>query len=461
VVDLDVSTHLMVLGSARSGRTTVLRTLAGAVARTTSPDDVHMYVLDAGGGGLAPLAHLPHTGAVVGPDTPQRLDRVLTWLATEVTRRSALLGASGQGSITEQRRSAAPDGRLPHLLLLLDRWESFLSAHQDLDAGRLVELVYRLLREGPAVGLHIVMTADRTGLIGRVSSMIEDRIVLRLADRGDYAGAGLPTRLVPDDLPPGRGWSMRGGPLVTQVALLDTDPSGPAQTAALERMAGAPATITPAHRVEPLPTTVALSTLPTPPEGQVSLGVGGDELSTLTIDLSGGGFVIAGPAGSGRSTALLTIATQLRARGARVVAVAPRPSPLRDLPGCHADRDAAYDLEAQLGTRPDAVIIDDAELVLESPLAPVLERLVSDMRDSGVPVIAAGSSDELMLGYRGFVVELRRAKRGLLLSPQCAADGDLLAVRLSRAVGGPVQPGRGLLCLRGVATAVQVALPEN
>jgi S-DNA-T family DNA segregation ATPase FtsK/SpoIIIE len=83
------------------------------------------------------------------------------------------------------------------------------------------------------------------------------------------------------------------------------------------------------------------------------------------------------------------------------------------------------------------------------------------MRDSGVPVVAAGSSDELMLGYRGFVVELRRAKRGLLLSPQCAADGDLLAVRLSRAVGGPIQPGRGLLCLRGVATPVQVALPEN
>jgi S-DNA-T family DNA segregation ATPase FtsK/SpoIIIE len=455
-LDLDAATHLMVLGAPRSGRTTALRTLAGSVARTASPDDVHLYVIDPGGG-LGALSALPHTGAVVGRDAPDRLDRVLTWLGSEVSRRQALLGAAGQSGVTEQRAAATPADRLPHLIVLLDQWEAFLATYQDLDAGRHVEQLYRLLREGPSAGLHVVMTADRTGLMGRVSSMVPDRIVLRLADRGDYAGAGLPTRLVPDHLPPGRGWSLAGAPLVAQVALLDPDASGPAQTAALERLAGGAATTTPPRRIEPLPASVELASLPRSTNGEVVLGVGGDELRPLTFDVADGGFVIAGPPRSGRSTALLTLAHQLIASGNRVVAVAPRPSPLRGLPDCHTDREASYDLEALLAAGPATILVDDAELLVESPLAALLERAVRDMRDTGTVVVAAGTTDELVTGYRGFVVELRRARAGLLLSPQSSADGDLFGVRLSRAVGGSVHSGRGLLCIRGATTPIQVA----
>jgi S-DNA-T family DNA segregation ATPase FtsK/SpoIIIE len=456
VLDLDTSTHLMILGSARSGRTTTLRTLAGSLARTASPDDVHLYVLDPGGG-LGSLAALPHTGAVVGRDSPERIERVLTWLADEIARRQSLLGAAGHASLAEQRTTAPPAERLPHLLVMLDRWEAFVAAYQDLDAGRLVDVFYRLLREGPAAGLHVVMTADRTGLVGRVSSMIEDRVVLRLADRGDYAGAGLPTRLVPDDLPAGRGWSMSGAPLTAQIALLDPDASGPGQTAALERLAGPPATVRPPRQVRPLPTSVDLSALPALHGAQVVLGVGGDELEPLSADLADGGFVVSGPPRSGRSTALLAIGRQLRATGARVVVVAPRPSPLRELPDCHTDREATYDLEALLAEPPAAILVDDAELLVDSPLAYLLERAVREMRDTNTIVVAAGTTDELITGYRGFVVELRRAKTGILLSPQSAADGDLFGVRLSRSVGGPIHPGRGLLCVRGATTPIQLA----
>jgi len=74
--------------------------------------------------------------------------------------------------------------------------------------------------------------------------------------------------------------------------------------------------------------------------------------------------------------------------------------------------------------------------------------------------VAAGTTEELVTGYRGFVVDLRKAKAGVLLSPQGPADGDLLGVRLSRATGGPVQPGRGLLVQRGRVEPLQVALPS-
>ncbi|MCW2724786.1 MAG: cell division FtsK/SpoIIIE [Frankiales bacterium] len=458
--DVDTGTHLMIVGAPRSGRTTTLRTLAGALARTATADDVHLYAVD-GGGGLAVLTALPHTGAVVALDQPDRLARVLTFLAGEVGRRQALLAEAGYAGPGEQRAAAPAAERLPHLLLLLDRWEAFLANYQELDAGRLVDLVFRLLREGPAAGLHVLLTADRSALVGRVSSLIPERLLLRLADPGDYALAGLAPRLVPGDLPPGRGWSLAGAPQVSQVALLDDDPSGAAQALALQRLAAsAPsATVRPPRRITPLPASLCLSSLPAVAAPQVILGVGGDELVPIALDLAATGLVVAGPPRSGRSTALLTVATQLRAAGRRVVAVAPRPSPLRALPDCHTDPDASYDLQALLGSGPVALLVDDAELLTDSALAPVLERAVRTARDTGVVVVAAGTTDELVAGFRGFVVDLRRARTGVLLSPQSAADGDLLGVRLSRATGGDVVPGRGLLAVRGQVEPLQVALP--
>ncbi|MDT7545029.1 MAG: segregation ATPase FtsK/SpoIIIE, family [Actinomycetota bacterium] len=458
-LDLDTSSHLMILGSPRSGRTTALRTIAGAVARSASADDVHVYAIDPGGSGLGALADLPHTGAVVTREQTERLERLLSFLVAEVARRQAALGAAGQAGITEQRASAHPADRLPHLLLLLDRWEAFVTTYQDLDGGRLLDLMYRLLREGPSAGLHIVLTADRSGLVGRVSSMVEDRLVLRLADPGDYAGAGIATRLVPSQLPPGRGWSTSTGPLVAQVALLTEDPAGPAQTTTLSRLAAQAgrASVCPPRRVEVLPTTVALSALPRGTGSRVVLGVGGDELVPLEVDLSGSGFLVAGPPRSGRSSALMAMATQLQAEGTRVVAVAPRPSALRALPGCHTDPDASYDLDAALGTGRVALVVDDAELLVDSAVAHLLERTTRQMRDTGSLVVVAGTTDELVTGFRGFVVDVRRSRSGVLLSPQGPADGDLLGVRLSRGIGGDISPGRGLLCRQGRTQPVQLA----
>jgi S-DNA-T family DNA segregation ATPase FtsK/SpoIIIE len=461
-LDLDRSTHLMVVGQPRTGRTTVLRTLAGAVA-TTSPDDVHLYVLDPGGGALGALAALPHTGAVVARDQPERLDRVLAWLAAEVGRRQALLGDGGHSSLAEQRAAAAPAHRLPHLLLLLDRWEAFLATYGELDAGRLVDVVFRLLREGPSAGLHVVVTADRSGLVGRVGSLVDERLLLRLADKGDYAGVGVPTRTVPLDMPAGRGFWLRGAPLLAQVALLHGDPSGPAQTEALRRRAAAvaPPQLVRPRRVEVLPTQVRLRDLPTPSSGVV-LGVGGDELQPVVVDVADHppGLLVGGPPRSGRSCALLTVAAGLRAQGLRLVALAPRPSPLREVPGCLTSRDDAPALEQLLGDGRCALLVDDAELLVDSALAHVLEKAVREARDAGTVVVAAGTTEELVTGFRGFVVDLRRSRCGVLLSPQGAGDGDLLGVRLSRGTGGPVVPGRGLLAVRGAVSPVQLALPQ-
>ena len=518
VLDLAAGGHLLVVGTARTGRTTLLRTVAGQLARTRPVEDVHLHVLDCAGGGLLGLMALPHVGAVVCREETERVVRLLTRLLAEVARRQDLLARAGWADLPEQRAAAPSGAALPYLVLLLDGWEAFLHGFEDVDGGRPVDVLLRLLREGPAAGLRVVMTSGRGGLLGRVSALLDQRLVLRLADPADAALAGLSPRDLPEQAPPGRG-VLTGGTLAgpvpagdaappvaappvaavpvaavpvaavpaaavpaaavpaadveVQVALLAPDASGPAQVAALKEIGQAAQADVPAcrrpFRVDPLPVVVTLEQLADVPgdrlpdaSSYVPLGLGGEQVLPVGVDLAedGPGFLVAGPRRSGRSTALVTMATALVTRRCGVVAVLPRRSPLADVDGLLAvlrpdENVVLAGLLAREG--PVVVLVDDVEALHEAPVTAVLQDVLRHGPGRGRAVVVAGSAEELAATFRGLVVEVRRSRCGLLLQPQGPLDGDLLGLRLPRASGtGP--PGRGLLAVAGQVTPVQVAL---
>ena len=477
VIDLDHTGHLIVAGSARSGRTTALRTLVGGLASSTSVADLHVYAVDCAGGSLAALSGLPHCGAAVGGHEADRVGRLFSMLVDEMVTRQQLSAVQGWGSLAEQR--ATSTSPLPHVLLLIDGWEAFSSAFDDLDAGVVLDAAWRLVREGASVGVHVVVTADRAGLIGRLASSVEERLVLKLADRSDFSMIGVPARAVPTVMPAGRGF-LTDRLREAQVCVLGREPSGAAQLAALaaiataarERASDLPPSARP-RRVDPLPLSVTLAEImahtghvadqdDSTTSARVVLGVGGDELDTVSVDLleARPGFLIAGPARSGRSTALATLACGLRTAGWRIVAVAPRSS----IVSAHADHmfDAnGLGLERALADDKVAVLVDDAERLAESPVAAILDRVTRTARDTGHLVAVAGLTEELSLGFRGFIVDARRARAGLLLSPRSALDGDVLGIRLPRSTGAPAPAGRGLLVIGNAVTRLQVARPDE
>ncbi|MFC6080778.1 FtsK/SpoIIIE domain-containing protein [Sphaerisporangium aureirubrum] len=473
--------HLLIAGTARTGRSTALRTIAGSIAAHASPRDVHVHAIDCGSGALLPLVALPHCGAVVTRDQLDRVERLLTRLRAEIGRRQQVLAEAGYASLAEARAAGRRDPggtapRMPWLVLLLDRWEGFAAAFEGYDYGRLLEALMQLLREGPAVGLRAVVTADRSGLLGQISTLFEDRLIMRLADPADYGLAGLPARGLPSVMPPGRAVSVgEQGVVESQIALLSEDPSGPAQVAELQALARAAAERHAAPRgllrVDALPMRVtAAQTLDlapgfSPPSPLWALlGAGGDSLAPLGVDLLGQGpaAVVAGPARSGRSSALLTAARSLLDRGTPVVVVAPRRTPLRDLadaPGVLAVLGPDGDLSAAVAAHDRyVVIVDDAELISpDSPLGQSLETTLRTARDADHALLIAGTTGDLATAYRGFTAEARKTRTGLLLSIQSPADGDLFTIRLPRGtVGGP--PGRGLLVISGTPTPIQTAL---
>ncbi|TDD58522.1 FtsK/SpoIIIE domain-containing protein, partial [Actinomadura rubrisoli] len=329
-LDLASGGHLYLAGSAQSGRSTALRTIAGSLAGACSPYDAHLYAIDCGANALLPLIGLPHCGAVVTRDQLDRCERLLTALSAEVARRQQLLAEAGFASLAEQRAAVAATDRLPWMLLLLDRWEGFLGAFEHYDYGRLVDQTLRLLREGAAVGLRAVFTGDRSGLGGQVSTVFDRRLVLRMSDPNDYGYAGLQEKQVPASMPPGRALEAvaPGAPLrESQIGILGDDPSGTSQVAALQEIARhglarygrLPRRQRPLH-VDELPVRVTYreamsldADFLAPSALWALVGVGGDTLAPVGIDLlnEGPGFTVAGPPRSGRSTTLRTIVHSL------------------------------------------------------------------------------------------------------------------------------------------------------
>ena len=483
ILNLRTFSHLMAAGAPRSGRSQLLRTIAATLALSHDCADVHLYGIDCGNGALGALTELPHCGAVVNRSQIERATRLLKRLAAELSRRQELLAAAGCSDITEQRAAMPESERLPHIVILLDRWEGFTTSLGEIDNGSLTEIITRILSEGASAGMHLVMTGDRTLLAGRISAYCEEKLTFKLPEKEDYALIGLRPRELPDEIPPGRAFRSGAGTEM-QVALLAPDASGQGQAAALQAIAmqcrsrdhAVPAPQRP-FRVDLLPSRISFAQAwPLRPASAGPMwglvGVGGDTLAALGPDLASGVpcFIVAGPAKSGRSTILLSMARSFLAAGSPVVLVAPRPSPLRSLassPGVLRLFDGSQLGEAELAqalTSFDGrgvVLIDDAELLRDCDATAELSRLIAFGSETGRALVLAGDSDSVGLGFSGWQVDAKRARRGCLTAPATLPEGDLIGVRLPRGViGQQPQPGRCLLHT-GDGTLVTVTVPAE
>jgi len=203
------------------------------------------------------------------------------------------------------------------------------------------------------------------------------------------------------------------------------------------------------------------------------VGVGGDELTAFGVDLGSStpGFVIAGPAKSGRSTALLSMAKSLTSSGATLVAFCPRPSPLASLAGSKGvlevfqGRPTAGDVTAAIDGQdgPLVVVVDDAEAFARSEADDALKEILRS-RSGGagaqIALVVAGQVEEMKSEIRGVIVEARKSKAGLLLSPSSSFDGELVGIRLARNLTGRMPAGRGVLAVQGETTVVQVPVAD-
>ncbi|MFI6435212.1 FtsK/SpoIIIE domain-containing protein [Streptomyces sp. NPDC050759] len=479
-IDFATFGHLYVIGSPRSGRTQVLRTVAGAAALAIPSSDLHIYGIDAAGGGLGALESLPHCGAVVPRHDTERMERLIARLSSELTARQRLLSQHDCAGLDDLRAKLPKDRRPARLLLLIDGWDALGALLDDYDGGRVYTEIVRLLREGTAAGVHVIATSERLLLGGRLAAHNDQRLLLRQADPSDYNLAGMSRHKVPKHIPAGRCWLAPSG-IEAQIALLPAEEGADQGDALREigrRTTARDATVPQARRpfgIAELPALIGFQeAVDQVPEANrrplwALLGVGGDTGEPLGYDFAAGGgsFMVAGPPRTGRSTTLASMCVSLLLGGTSLVVITPRESQLRQL--------AAHDL-AQVLTDPDpspeavtealkavegkptVVVVDDADLLLSCKADKVLRQVAAAGRDRRQGLLLAGLPESMSsLGWVGMA---RRSRRGVLLGPKSIAEGDLIGVRIAtEQVRTPLPAGRGWTASEsGTPIMVQVPL---
>ena len=397
----DATTHVAVVGAARTGRSTALRALVAAAGACW------LYVVDLGRGLQdTEVADHPGVRAWVGPHDPAHGLRVL-----EVV-----------GELVD-RRTGATEGRPAPVVLVLDGWDRFLDAYRDVAGGRACDLVLRILRDGPGAGVVVLLTGDRSVLTGTVAAEVPDVWALHLHDPADLLMAGLRRHRVPTHQPPGRVVRTRDA-LVAQVV--------------------APGSCAGRVQVPDAEAPPGVVSLPTVVRDVDAWAVGGDAASPVPVPE--GPVLVLGPPGSGVSTTLSSLAS---ARPGATLLVGRDDA--RATPAAGRRPGPADDLAARLEDFSGTVVVDDAHLLAGTQTE---DLVLAWSARTGGDLLVGGDLEACTNLFRGIVPQVARGGTGVVLQPQQAAQGTSLGVRLP--VGDRRTPGRGVLVQRGRCTRVQV-----
>ena len=429
--------HLGAIGALGGGVSTLLRSAAIAVGNGELGRDVWVYGADHGAQGLAGLDAYPHVAPIIDADDSARHERLLTMLERTLDERS-------------QDREAA--SAAPLLVIVIDGIAGF-AERNDLGGGTVAgDRFGRIVRDGPAVGIVFVVGATSYKDLPRsLRGAFRTTFVFEQNDTNDYSSFGLRPKEIPT-FRPGRAVI---GDAKTLVQVIDWS---------ISLLPEAISVSAPPTSVEPLPASVDRDTLPPATIGAtLEIPIGLDNVTrepAVAIVRAGEHLAIAGPAASGKSTTLRTIAEQLRAGDPEIalVGIAPVESALFesgvfDAGGTYDDVRSVLEI-AETDHRRWVVIVDDAERI-EDESGPLHTFARGGPSHITLVVSLRASSARQAFGHWARFV--RASGVGVLLQPDNTADGDVLGVRLPRGERLENLPGRGYLVQAGAVAECQIA----
>ena len=421
--------------------------------------------------GLADYAGLPHCGAVFSAAEPDRIRRFVGWLTAETERRTM--------------SRFTPGGRdNPVIVVVVDGWEQFESrANPALAEVSLGPALRAVMAVGAPLGMHIVPVGGQDLLTGKVPALCNQRLLLHFPNE-DIRRAQLRGGMT---LPPSVAGRAIDGATGHHVQVCEPDASAAdvvAKAAAWQESAD----LDPARLPRPFPSLPAKITVgeltfpePLPSRLWVPLGVGGPDITTIGADFFGGDphlMLIAGPPGTGRSTAIATLGRLLSWNGIDVLAIAPPQSPLADmlaneenvtmLTAMSIEDAALREAAAPFGERRYAVLLDDADKITiqatkqgfnDAPT--LLDEIIRPDALGRRALIMAGDATPILSGSRRSLQkvtsEIMMSGTRLLLNPAKRADARDFKLSLEPDQYFSGLPGRGYLASTGAARLIQLA----
>ena len=179
-ISLSQSGHIAVIGSAVSGKSTLLSTIIYSFATLYSPEYINFYAIDHSGRMLSSFEELPHMGGIVYDDDDEKRERLFNLLSEMLTERQKVFRG---GNFSQYFR--ANGAKYPAVMIVIDNFADF----NEKTDGKYLPFIIRLSKEGSSNGMFLVLSAaayNSNEIPSRVSSNIGTGICLALADKFAY-----------------------------------------------------------------------------------------------------------------------------------------------------------------------------------------------------------------------------------------------------------------------------------
>ena len=205
--------HLLICGSAGSGKTSLVQTILYGAALHYTAKQVNFYIADFSSRTMTAFAGLPHTGCICMEGDDEKIQQMMGFAEEELDSRKKSFSQKGMGSYRGYRESYSD---VPAIFLVIDNYPAFSDSYEQYEST-----LIQLSREGASYGIYLILTCNNSGDIrSRILQNITKGIGLQLADRFEYDSViGMRSEILPDDRTTGRGLIKEGVPLEFQAAL--------------------------------------------------------------------------------------------------------------------------------------------------------------------------------------------------------------------------------------------------
>ncbi|MBL8812837.1 MAG: hypothetical protein JNM43_21910, partial [Planctomycetaceae bacterium] len=176
------SQHVLIAGKTGSGKSTLMHILITNLALYYSPDEIQFYLIDFKKGvefRTYAANRLPHARVIAiesdrefGLSVLERLDEILQ-------ERGELFRIRGVQDVPSFRRQF-PKESMPRLLLLIDEFQEFFTT-EDRVSSRASLLLDRLIRQGRAFGIHVVLGSQTLGGAYSLARSTLGQVAVRIA----------------------------------------------------------------------------------------------------------------------------------------------------------------------------------------------------------------------------------------------------------------------------------------
>lgn len=169
----------LVIGIPGSGKSVFLHTVILNAAINYSPDELHLYLIDFSGVefNIYALNKLPHA-KIIAPEAEREFGlSVLRGLLEEGQRRMSLCRDNEVSNIVELRE-AAPNLKIPRLLVIIDEFQKFFEVENDLISREAKSTIHTIIQEFRKFGINLILATQK--LSGTSSVLPKDLIANRI-----------------------------------------------------------------------------------------------------------------------------------------------------------------------------------------------------------------------------------------------------------------------------------------